>query len=206
VTDVALENYDSLSGFQESFKNATGVSPSASVDQAVIYITRVPTPLGLMMAGSVQNKLCLLEFCDRRQLHTELDQIQKRFHGSVLTAHCPLFDDVQKQLDEYFSGERQDFTLPLHLAGTPFQEEVWRALLKIPYGRTRSYGEQAEMIGKPEAVRAVGHANGQNHIAIIVPCHRVIGANGTLTGYGGGLERKRWLLNHEASHSGEGLL
>ena len=115
VTDVALENYDSLSGFQESFKNATGVSPSASVDQALIYITRIPTPLGLMMAGSVQNKLCLLEFCDRRQLHTELDQIQKRFHGSVLTAHCHLFDDAQKQLDEYFSGERRDFDLCLGL-------------------------------------------------------------------------------------------
>jgi AraC family transcriptional regulator of adaptative response/methylated-DNA-[protein]-cysteine methyltransferase len=206
VTDVAFENYDSLSGFQESFKNATGVSPKASIGTEIICITRIATPLGLMMAGSVQNELCLLEFCDRRQLHTELDQIQKLFGAKVLTAHCPLFDEVKMQLDEYFSGRRKEFTLPLSLKGTPFQVEVWEALLKIPYGKTRSYQEQAWMIGKPDAVRAVARANGMNRISIVVPCHRVIGADGTLTGYGGGLDRKQWLLTHEARVSGEILL
>jgi AraC family transcriptional regulator of adaptative response/methylated-DNA-[protein]-cysteine methyltransferase len=201
VTDVALESYNSLSGFQESFKQTMGVSPKAAADQAVLLITRLATPLGLMMAGAVDNKLCLLEFCDRRMLPTELDQLQALHHTVPLTAHCPLFDEVKTQLDEYFAGTRQEFTLPLSLAGTPFQQSVWNALLTIPYGRTRSYIEQARSIDNPKAVRAVARANGQNRISIVIPCHRVIGEDGGLTGYGGGLERKQWLLNHEARHS-----
>lgn len=107
-----------------------------------------------------------------------------------------------RQLDEYFAGERREFDLPLAPRGTGFQERVWRALLAIPFGVTRSYGELARTIGRPSASRAVGAANGKNPIAIIVPCHRVIGANGTLTGYGGGLPIKRWLLEHEAKLAG----
>jgi methylated-DNA-[protein]-cysteine S-methyltransferase len=108
------------------------------------------------------------------------------------------FDAPRRQLGEYFAGERKTFDLDIALAGTPFQQRVWSALREIPYGETRSYGEQAKRIGAPEAVRAVGHANGQNPVAIIVPCHRVIGANGSLTGFGGGLENKRRLLDLEA--------
>lgn len=198
VTDVALESYGSLSGFQESFKQSLGVSPKAATEKNVILITRFATPLGLMMAGAVNDKLCLLEFCDRRMLATELEQLQ-RIHRSVyLTAHCPLFDEAKIQLDEYFAGNRTEFDLPLSMEGTPFQQLVWNALLTIPYGKTRSYAEQARSIQNPQAVRAVGRANGMNRIAIIVPCHRVIGEDGSLTGYGGGLERKQWLLSHEA--------
>jgi methylated-DNA-[protein]-cysteine S-methyltransferase len=112
------------------------------------------------------------------------------------------FDDVGTQLGEYFAGRRREFDLPLHPIGTPFQLRVWAALLEIPYGETTSYGKTAAEIGAPTAARAVGLANGQNPIPIIVPCHRVIGANGSLTGYGGGLDAKRWLLAHEAGHSG----
>ena len=112
------------------------------------------------------------------------------------------FDDVHTQLDEYFAGDRREFDLPLHPSGTPFQQRVWRALCEIPYGETTSYSETAATIGAPTAIRAVGHANGQNPIPIIVPCHRVVGANGSLTGYGGGLDAKRWLLGHEAAHAG----
>jgi methylated-DNA-[protein]-cysteine S-methyltransferase len=112
------------------------------------------------------------------------------------------FDDVRAQLAEYFAGTRTDFDLPLHAAGTPFQKAVWAALMDIPYGRTTSYGATAASIGTPTASRAVGLANGQNPIPIIVPCHRVVGANGSLTGYGGGLDAKRWLLGHEVRHSG----
>jgi methylated-DNA-[protein]-cysteine S-methyltransferase len=101
------------------------------------------------------------------------------------------------QLDEYFAGKRRAFDLPLQLQGTEFQRRVWRVLLEIPYGVTWSYGQLAKRIGNPNASRAVGLANGQNPVSILVPCHRVIGANGSLTGYGGGLERKRWLLAHE---------
>ena len=112
------------------------------------------------------------------------------------------FDDVRTQLEEYFAGDRREFDLPLHPTGTPFQQRVWRALCEIPFGETASYSETAVAIGAPTAVRAVGHANGQNPIPIIVPCHRVVGANGSLTGYGGGLDAKRWLLSHEAAHAG----
>jgi methylated-DNA-[protein]-cysteine S-methyltransferase len=108
------------------------------------------------------------------------------------------FESARAQLDEYFAGRRSKFDIELDLRGSAFQRAVWDALLEIPYGETRSYGEIAKRIGRPDRARAVGAANGSNPVSIIVPCHRVIGADGSLTGYGGGLERKRWLLEHEA--------
>lgn len=113
----------------------------------------------------------------------------------------PLLQRVADQLAEYFAGDRRDFDIPLAPQGTPFQQRAWNALLYIPYGEVRSYGEQARMIGRPTASRAVGAANGKNPISIIVPCHRVIGANGQLTGYGGGLPLKQWLLEHERRYA-----
>jgi methylated-DNA-[protein]-cysteine S-methyltransferase len=115
------------------------------------------------------------------------------------------FDDLRVQMAEYFAGTRDSFDVPLHARGTDFQKRVWAALLEIPYGQTTSYGRTAVAVGVPDAARAVGLANGQNPISIIVPCHRVVGANGSLTGYGGGLDAKRWLLSHEATHSGATL-
>jgi methylated-DNA-[protein]-cysteine S-methyltransferase len=112
------------------------------------------------------------------------------------------FDDLRTQLADYFAGSLREFDLALHPRGTAFQQRVWAALLLIPYGETASYGATATAIGLPTASRAVGLANGQNPISIVVPCHRVVGANGSLTGYGGGLDAKRWLLSHEASHAG----
>jgi methylated-DNA-[protein]-cysteine S-methyltransferase len=112
------------------------------------------------------------------------------------------FDHVRRELDEYFAGTLQDFTVPLSPRGSTFQKQVWQALSEIPYGETTSYGKVAASIGHPDGARAVGVANGQNPIPIIVPCHRVIGADGSLTGYGGGLDAKRWLLDHEARHAG----
>ncbi|SHH58255.1 methylated-DNA-[protein]-cysteine S-methyltransferase [Jatrophihabitans endophyticus] len=120
--------------------------------------------------------------------------------GSVADAGA--FDDVRDQLAQYFAGERTEFDLPLHATGTRFQHTVWDALVAIPHGETRSYGQLAAEIGSPGASRAVGLANGQNPVSIVVPCHRVIGANGSLTGYGGGLPAKKWLLAHEAQRSG----
>lgn len=108
------------------------------------------------------------------------------------------FAQAAEQLEQYFAGERDSFDLALHMRGTGFQRDVWNALLTIPYGETRSYGEIARQVGRPDRARAVGAANGSNPISIIVPCHRVIGSDGSLTGYGGGLDRKRWLLEHEA--------
>lgn len=115
----------------------------------------------------------------------------------------PLAEQLEQELTEWFAGARRDFDLPLALRGTPFQRSVWEALRAIPYGAVRSYGELAKSLGKPDAVRAVGAANGRNPVSIVVPCHRVIGANGSLTGYAGGLERKRFLLALEKSEAPE---
>src|SRR6266496_3143838 len=123
--------------------------------------------------------------------------------GDGLTGLClPTGRYRQRELDEYFAGTLQDFTVPLSPRGSTFQKQVWQALSEIPYGETTSYGKVAASIGHPDGARAVGVANGQNPIPIIVPCHRVIGADGSLTGYGGGLDAKRWLLDHEARHAG----
>ena len=123
----------------------------------------------------------------------------------MLDPSCEPLRKTERQLEEYFKGERRDFDLPLHLDGTEFQKRAWRNLMEIGYGETRSYGEQARRIGNANASRAVGLANGKNPIPIVVPCHRVIGANGSLTGFGGGIDRKRWLLAHEGRYARNGL-
>jgi methylated-DNA-[protein]-cysteine S-methyltransferase len=116
----------------------------------------------------------------------------------------PVINSVFKQLDEYFAGERKDFDLPIKQQGTHFQQLVWQQLLTIPYGTTISYGQQSRIMNNPLGIRAIASANGQNHLWIVVPCHRVIGSNGSLTGYAGGIWRKKWLLDHEARVAGVG--
>lgn len=198
VTDAAFQNgYDSLSGFGETFKKTTGFAPSRSRDKALITITRMETPLGPMLAGATQEGICLLEFTDRRMLETQLERLKKLLKAELLPGENPHFAELVRQLRAYFAGRIKTFNLPLVLPGTDFQRQVWQALRAIPYGETRSYRQQAEAIGKPAAVRAVARANGDNRIAIIIPCHRVIGADGKLTGYGGGLWRKQRLLELE---------
>jgi methylated-DNA-[protein]-cysteine S-methyltransferase len=146
--------------------------------------------------------------CGRLTLVAEGDALrglymhQQRHRPADLTfgersAGAEIFDRTRAQLEEYFAGTRREFDLPLAFRGTPFQRAVWTALLDIPYGETASYGELAQLLGKPAAARAVGLANGKNPISIVVPCHRVIGSTGSLTGYGGGLERKEYLLGFE---------
>jgi AraC family transcriptional regulator of adaptative response/methylated-DNA-[protein]-cysteine methyltransferase len=198
VIDAAFESgYESLSGFTESFKKMTSFSPKESSRQCLITVTRLPTPLGPMLAGATDEGVCLLEFLDRRMLETQLARLTRRLRAGWLPGNHRHLDALRLQLDEYFTGTRTAFALPLVLAGTPFQEAVWRELQTIPYGETRSYQSQAERLGRPAAVRAVARANGDNRLAILIPCHRVIGKNGQLTGYGGGLWRKRHLLNLE---------
>ncbi len=189
--------YDSVSGFTESFKKNAGVNPSASQAKDLVRFSRVLTPLGPMLAGANDQGICLLEFTDRRMLETQLARLKKSLKSELLPGQSPHFDNLQTQLEEYFNGKRREFDLPLVFMGTPFQKQAWRALLDIPFGSTRSYKEQARALGRPEAVRAVGKANGDNPISIVVPCHRLIGSNGELVGYGGGLWRKRYLLNLE---------
>lgn len=200
VTDVALESgYDSLSGFRDRYKAVTRHTPSGSGHLRFVQYRRLETPLGPMLAAADDTGLVLLEFSDRRMLETELNDIEHRLAAQLLPGDHEHLRTVERELTEYFAGQRQSFEVPLHLVGTEFQKSVWRVLLDIPYGETRSYRAQAQALGRPTAVRAVASANGYNHIAIVIPCHRVIGSNGHLTGYGGGLARKRWLLQLEGA-------
>jgi AraC family transcriptional regulator, regulatory protein of adaptative response / methylated-DNA-[protein]-cysteine methyltransferase len=198
VIDAAFASgYESLSGFAGAFKKKLGRSPEQSSGTPVIVLARLVTPLGPMVAGATAKGICLLEFSDRRMLETQFTRLEKRFRACLLPGQSEHFEKLRRELGLYFQGRLRKFKVPLVLDGTEFQKKVWRALQAIPYGETRSYKEQAVMIGQPKAVRAVGRANGDNRIAIIIPCHRVIGDNGQLTGYGGGLWRKRFLLDLE---------
>ena len=157
----------------------------------------IPTPLGPMTAIVNERGLVLCEFGDRRMLPGQLERVHAMFGEEAEPGTHDFLDQTREELNEYFAGTREKFTIPLLIAGTPFQKAVWYELLRIPFGKTASYDEVGIRIGRPGAARAVGRANGDNRIAIIIPCHRVIGANGSLTGYGGGQDRKRWLLDHE---------
>jgi AraC family transcriptional regulator, regulatory protein of adaptative response / methylated-DNA-[protein]-cysteine methyltransferase len=196
VTEVALDHgYESLSGFGSAVKRMTGTSPS--IASPMIRTIRLTTPVGPMMAAADDERLLMLEFADRRMLEKQIRRVQRRFGSAIAPGSNDILKQLQDELDAYFGGELRRFQVPLGLSGTPFQEAVWDALLQIPYGTTAHYGAIADAIGNPKAVRAVARANGDNRLAIIIPCHRVIGKDGTLTGYGGGLWRKRKLLDHE---------
>jgi len=150
-----------------------------------------------MLAGATDEGICLLEFIDRRMLETQIERLKKSLKAEFIPGNNDHFELLSKEIEAYFDGDLKEFTVPLVIPGTAFQQKVWRALQEIPYGGTRSYKEQAERIGNPQAVRAVARANGDNRISIIIPCHRVIGSDGSLTGYGGGLWRKQFLLDIE---------
>jgi AraC family transcriptional regulator of adaptative response/methylated-DNA-[protein]-cysteine methyltransferase len=154
--------------------------------------------LGPLLGAATDEGVCLLEFFDRRMLPTQLKIIERRLGRIVPGRHAHL-DRLQRELNEYFAGKRQDFTVPIVAPGSPFERSVWRALRAIPPGETRSYDSLAMQLGRGGAARAVGRANGRNRLAILIPCHRVIGADGALTGYGGGLWRKQALLDLEAA-------
>jgi AraC family transcriptional regulator, regulatory protein of adaptative response / methylated-DNA-[protein]-cysteine methyltransferase len=207
ITGAAFGNgWDSLSGFQEALRQITGRTASRSRDAVVVHLSRVLTPLGPMLMGTTEEGVCLLEFTDRRMLETQLRRLEQHLGCVWVPGSTEVSRRMEEELEEYFAGTRHRFDTPLALHGTPFQQRVWRALLEIPYGERRSYAEQARMIGAPSATRAVARANGDNRIAIVIPCHRVVGADGTLTGYGGGLWRKRFLLDLERGRAGDDAL
>ena len=200
VSDVGFDSFESISGFTEAFRKTMGFSPSQSTGKQVLTFTRLETELGPMLAAATEEGICLLEFTDRRMLETQLQILKKRTKRPLVPGDHLLFQDLSSQLNRYFEGNLRRFDLPLFTPGTEFQNKVWRQLQAIPYGTTRSYREQAKAIGQPSAVRAVARANGDNRIAIIIPCHRVIGSDGSLTGYGGGLWRKERLLQLEQKY------
>ncbi|MBI3410289.1 MAG: bifunctional transcriptional activator/DNA repair protein Ada [Planctomycetes bacterium] len=203
LDEVALGNgYDSHSGFREAFMHTFGKSPGQSRNADCVVITWVESPVGPLLAGANREGICLLEFTDRRMLETQFDVLRKRLDCAIVPGENEHLIKLRKELGDYFAGELRDFTVPLVYPGTPFQKQVWDELLKIPYGRTRSYEEMATRIGHPGAQRAVGTANGCNRIAIVIPCHRVVNKGGKLGGYGGGLWRKQMLLDLEQGKSG----
>jgi AraC family transcriptional regulator of adaptative response/methylated-DNA-[protein]-cysteine methyltransferase len=159
-----------------------------------------------MLAGATDAGVCLLEFIDTKMLETQISRLKRRLRAEFVPGSNRHFEALHQQVQEYFAGKRKEFSLPLVMQGTPFQQDVWKALQAIPYGETRSYQEQAGLLGKPRAVRAVAQANGDNRISIIIPCHRVIGKDGKLVGYGGGLWRKRFLLDLEVGAPRENTL
>jgi AraC family transcriptional regulator of adaptative response/methylated-DNA-[protein]-cysteine methyltransferase len=171
----------------------------------MINIIKIETPLGEMIAGATDEGICLLEFHDRRMLPTEYKDLMRLLNTTLEDGENRHLKILEKQLTEYFDGRRKEFTVPLVTPGTDFQQDVWKELQNIRYGSTRSYQEQAIALNRPDSVRAIANANGMNRISIVIPCHRVIGSNGHLVGYGGGLKRKKWLLDHEKKYSGKAI-
>lgn len=200
TVDAAMQTgYASESGFREAFEQVIGTKVAVSKQADPAWARWIDTPLGGMVAVASNQGLGILEFVDRPMLETQFKRYTAKTGRRIVPGPHPTLDLIEQEIAEFFAGRLRVFTCPLDLAGTPFQEVVWQQLLTIPAGQVRSYADQARRIGKPNAVRAVGRANGDNRLAIIVPCHRVIGANGDLTGYGGGLWRKKQLLDLEGA-------
>ncbi len=167
-------------------------------EQNNICITRIKTPFGDFLAGATVKGICLLEFTDTQRIEMQLSRLQKSQGGRFICANNQYFPLLAEQLKDYFAGALKLFSIPLDIYGTVFQKQVWDALLTIPYAQTRSYQQQAIAIGNPKAVRAVASANRSNKISLLIPCHRVIGKDGSMAGYGGGIWRKEYLLKLEA--------
>ncbi|AYZ36391.1 methylated-DNA--[protein]-cysteine S-methyltransferase [Chryseobacterium indologenes] len=163
----------------------------------IIHQKTIQTPLGDMIACAVDEGICLLEFTDRKNIEKQLKSLSKTLQADITEKDHPHFVQLEEELKEYFDGKRNRFEVPLHTTGTEFQEKVWQLLREIPMGEIRTYKQQSEFLGNPKAIRAVGTANGINKIAILIPCHRVIGSNGELIGYAGGIWRKQKLLELE---------
>jgi AraC family transcriptional regulator of adaptative response/methylated-DNA-[protein]-cysteine methyltransferase len=189
--------YGSESGFRDAFTRIFGQPPSAAKGKTTLVAERIETPLGSMLAIADDQGLRLLEFVDRRALEKELSILRTRLQTNVVPGENRHLQAVRQQLADYFSGANLEFDLTLAPIGSPFQLRAWDILRSIPTGETRSYSWMAKKLGDVGMRRAVGRANGENMMCIVIPCHRVIRADGSLCGYGGGLWRKKWLLEHE---------
>lgn len=167
------------------------------MDKNVICVKRYAAPCGALLLGSFGDKLCLCDWLVEKHRGNVDRRLKRMLKAELQEGTTDVIERAEKQLDEYFAGRRREFDVPLLFVGTDFQTRVWRELLKIPFGATISYGEMARRMGCPKSVRAVANANGANAISIFAPCHRVIGSDNSLTGYGGGLDAKRTLLELE---------
>lgn len=197
VIDAQLSaGYESSSGFRDAFSRIMGAAPTL-LETNVLKASWLDTRLGPMIAISDDDALYLLEFVDRRGLEREVERLRKKTKSAIIPGHTKPINSIAKELSLYFDGKLREFKTPLFFLGSPFQKKVWDELKKIPCGETRSYLDIAKEVKKPSAFRAVAQANGANQMAIVIPCHRVINTNGDLGGYGGGITRKQWLINHE---------
>jgi AraC family transcriptional regulator of adaptative response/methylated-DNA-[protein]-cysteine methyltransferase len=197
VMDAQLDaGYESGSGFRDAISRLIGDAPIRTTARQILTAQWLDTPIGAMLGVVDDNGVHLLEFAERKALPNEISRLRERV-GPISFGQHPMLDGLAGQVEQYFSGRSMTFHVPVVQRGTPFETTVWNALRQIQAGQTRSYGEIARALDRPSAVRAVARANGANQVAIIVPCHRVIGADGSLTGYGGKIWRKQWLLEHE---------
>ena len=185
--------------FNEAFSRILGEAPTKSGQSPILKASWIETPLGPMVAIADEKVLYLLEFADLRGLEREVERLRKKTKSAIIPGKTQPISSIESELKQYFAGTLIEFKTPLLLLGSFFQNRVWEELKKIPFGKTRSYAEVATALGKPTAYRAVANANGSNQFAIVIPGHRVINTNGDWGGYGGGLPRKKWLINHELS-------
>ncbi len=196
--------FDSASAFRKAFARLLGKAPGNLATEPLLLAHWIPTPLGDMLAVSSKSELHLLEFFDRKALRGSLAKLEHAAKGQLGIGSTDPSAQIQGELEAFFSGHRAEFRTPLALHGSAFARAVWEALREIPAGQSRSYSEIARAIGRPSATRAVARANGANQLALVIPCHRVIGADGSLTGYGGGLWRKQKLLEIERQYAPPG--
>ena len=210
-TRTKLRDMTLLKGlpFAEAFANSLGeeglIATHGTAENS-LCVTEIETPLETMVAIASRDALLMLEFFDRRIFGAQVGAVARATASKLTFGENAITGQIKAELADFFAGHSATFKTPLDLHGTVFVQSVWRALLQVPAGQTRSYGALAHSLNNRRAVRAVAQANGANRLALIVPCHRIIGADGSLTGYGGGLWRKRWLLDHEARHFGNSLL
>ncbi len=166
-----------------------------------IYFTEIDSPLGLIQLGATNKGLCLLEFGNQKRIENHFNQFNKYWNVELVNQKSDIISKTEKELLAYFKGDLKQFNIPVEMIGTDFQLKVWNELLNIPFGTIRTYKQQAIAVGDLKAIRAVATANGQNRISIIIPCHRVIGSDGSLTGYGGELWRKQKLIELESNQT-----
>lgn len=198
IIDAQQEtHYESSSGFRAAIARHFGSRPGDITHRAWLYADWIDTPIGAMLAVADEKRLHLLEFFDRQALPAELTRLKAITGSGIISSSNAIIEQTARQLEAWFAGDLTALRVPLMLHGSPFTQRVWQALQAIPAGQVCSYSALANSIDQPGASRAVARANGANQIAIIIPCHRVIGADGSLTGYAGGLWRKRWLIGHE---------
>jgi len=201
VIDTECDNWsESGSDFLDAFTKFIDVAPTKFDGYLqILKVHWIETKLGPMIAISDDEGLYLLEFADRKNLGRKIKGLGLK--TGIIRGVTPHTESIESELKAYFDGVLTEFKTPLHLSGSPFQKIVWEELMSIPYGETRSYAEQAEAIGRPTSYRAVANANGANKLAIIIPCHRIINSNGELGGYGGGVARKKWVIEHEKKYA-----